>query len=177
MFDIKTSIHKEKIVSKNEKQKKTRQSVIKGKISRNDVTKEEEQSFSRLHENTTELWCHKTKFMFESFQMLLLFAEDFIHLSLNMISLIGIQCSIQLLYPTTKNNYGSRFLEMKWERKQLSTRILVLSVPKLHFGTKTPRCYQKFALGKMNAMQLCSLKGCTCKVNRRLGNTKTRFAF
>ena len=53
-----------------------------------------------------------------------------------------------------QNNSGSRFLERKWERKQLSTRILVLLVPKLHCGTKTPRWYQNFTQGKMNVTQL-----------------------
>ena len=109
LFDIKTSIHKGKIVSRNEKRKKTIQSVIKVKINRNNGTKEEEQSFSHSQENTTELWWHKTKFLFESIQVLLLFVEYFIHLSLKMISLIRIQWNIKLLKPTIKTIMATGF--------------------------------------------------------------------
>ena len=167
MFDIKTYIHKGKLVSRNEKQKKTKQSAIKEKISGNNGTKEEKHSFFSLTGNTIELWCCKTKFLFKKISKCYYYCWRFYSSKLrnDLTHRYTVQYSTSEVY--YHNNSGSRLM---------GTKTIIYR----NFGTvntKTPLWYQNYTQDKLNALQLYSLKEYTCKANKRLGNTRTRFAF
>ena len=88
-------------MSRNEKQRKTRQSAIKEKISGNNGTKEEKHSFFSLtgKYNRTMMLQNQVSIQKKSPSVIII-VEYFIHLSLGMTSLTDIQCNIQLLNST-----------------------------------------------------------------------------